>query len=135
MVAEITDLSKDAPVSVAPRPKELGSPGLTVIVVNYPRSTRTLLQACFSGALGVSTAIEAFFDGSHAQRLPPRGCRLWDALRWKEIMTSQSFTFIDPAGNQAQYTVYEPDGNSEYRQLFLSAIHASVAPFSRSIAL
>ena len=29
-------------------------------------------------------------------------------------MTSQPFTFIDPAGNQTQYTVYEPDGNNEY---------------------
>ena len=24
-------------------------------------------------------------------------------------MTTQSFTFIDPAGNQAQYTVYDAD--------------------------
>ena len=29
-------------------------------------------------------------------------------------MTSQSFTFIDPAGNQAQYTVYEADRHNEY---------------------
>ncbi len=27
---------------------------------------------------------------------------------------SQAFTFIDPAGNQAQYTVYEADRNNEY---------------------
>ena len=29
-------------------------------------------------------------------------------------MTSQSFTFIDPAGNQAQYTVYDADRRNEY---------------------
>jgi hypothetical protein len=27
---------------------------------------------------------------------------------------SQAFTFIDPGGNQAQYTVYDPDRHSEY---------------------
>ena len=27
---------------------------------------------------------------------------------------SQSFTFIDPAGNQAQYTVYDADRQNEY---------------------
>ena len=27
---------------------------------------------------------------------------------------SQSFTFIDPGGNQAQYTVYEADSRNEY---------------------
>jgi len=27
---------------------------------------------------------------------------------------SQSFTYIDPAGNQAQYTVYEADRNQEF---------------------
>jgi hypothetical protein len=30
-------------------------------------------------------------------------------------MTSQSFTFIDPAGNRAQYTVYDVDRHDEYR--------------------
>jgi hypothetical protein len=29
-------------------------------------------------------------------------------------VTSQSFTFIDPRGNQAQYTVYEADRHNEY---------------------
>jgi hypothetical protein len=29
-------------------------------------------------------------------------------------MMSQSFTFIDPAGNQAQYIVYEADRHHEY---------------------
>lgn len=29
-------------------------------------------------------------------------------------MTSQSFTFIDPAGNQAQYTVYEADRHNHW---------------------
>ncbi len=29
-------------------------------------------------------------------------------------MPSQSFTFIDPAGNQAQYTVYDVDRHNEY---------------------
>jgi hypothetical protein len=29
-------------------------------------------------------------------------------------VTSQSFTFIDPRGNQAQYTVYEADRRNEY---------------------
>jgi hypothetical protein len=29
-------------------------------------------------------------------------------------MTSQSFTFIDPIGNRAQYTVYEADRRNEY---------------------
>jgi len=29
-------------------------------------------------------------------------------------MTNQSFTFIDPAGNQAQYTVYGADFRHEY---------------------
>jgi hypothetical protein len=29
-------------------------------------------------------------------------------------MTSQSFTFIDPGGNQAQYTVYDADRRNEY---------------------
>jgi len=29
-------------------------------------------------------------------------------------MMSQSFTFIDPAGNQAQYTVYDADRHNEY---------------------
>jgi hypothetical protein len=29
-------------------------------------------------------------------------------------MTNQSFTFIDPAGNQAQYTVYSVDRHNEY---------------------
>jgi hypothetical protein len=32
----------------------------------------------------------------------------------KEIMTNQSYTFIDPAGNQAQYTVYGADRHNEY---------------------
>ena len=27
---------------------------------------------------------------------------------------SQSFTFIDPAGNQAQYTLYEKDHRNEF---------------------
>jgi hypothetical protein len=31
-----------------------------------------------------------------------------------EFMTSQSFTYIDPAGNQAQYTLYEADRRNEY---------------------
>ena len=29
-------------------------------------------------------------------------------------MISQSFTFIDPAGNQAQYFVYDADRHNEY---------------------
>jgi len=29
-------------------------------------------------------------------------------------MMTQSFTFIDPAGNQAQYTVYDADRHNEY---------------------
>ena len=29
-------------------------------------------------------------------------------------MIGQSFTYIDPAGNQAQYTVYEADRRNEY---------------------
>ena len=29
-------------------------------------------------------------------------------------MFGQSFTFIDPGGNQAQYTVYEVDRRNEY---------------------
>ena len=29
-------------------------------------------------------------------------------------MTSQSYTLIDPAGNQAQYTVYDADRRNEY---------------------
>lgn len=37
-----------------------------------------------------------------------------EVLRKEETMTSQSFTFIDPAGNQAQYTVYEADRHNEY---------------------
>jgi hypothetical protein len=32
----------------------------------------------------------------------------------REITVSQSFTFIDPAGNQAQYTVYEADWRSQF---------------------
>jgi len=32
----------------------------------------------------------------------------------REIMTNQSYTFIDPAGNQAQYTVYGADRHNEY---------------------
>jgi hypothetical protein len=31
------------------------------------------------------------------------------------LIVSQTFTFIDPAGNQAQYTVHEMDHRSEYR--------------------
>jgi len=27
---------------------------------------------------------------------------------------SQAFTYIDPAGNQAQYTVHEPDHRNEF---------------------
>lgn len=27
---------------------------------------------------------------------------------------SQSYTYIDPAGNQAQYTIYDPDRRSEH---------------------
>jgi len=30
-------------------------------------------------------------------------------------MTNQSFTFIDPGGNQAQYTVYGADHHNAYR--------------------
>jgi hypothetical protein len=30
------------------------------------------------------------------------------------IMTSQSFTFIDSGGNQAQYVVYDADRHNEY---------------------
>jgi hypothetical protein len=29
-------------------------------------------------------------------------------------MMSQTYTFIDPAGNQAQYTVYDADRHNEY---------------------
>ncbi len=29
-------------------------------------------------------------------------------------MTNQSFTFVDPAGNQAQYTVYDADRHNEF---------------------
>jgi len=29
-------------------------------------------------------------------------------------MTSQSFTFIDPGGNQAQYTIYDIDLQNRY---------------------
>jgi hypothetical protein len=29
-------------------------------------------------------------------------------------MTNQSFTFIDPGGNQAQYVVYDADRRNEY---------------------
>jgi hypothetical protein len=29
-------------------------------------------------------------------------------------MTYQSYTWIDPAGNQAQYTVYEADRHNEF---------------------
>ena len=32
----------------------------------------------------------------------------------KEIVITRSFTFIDPAGNQAQYTVYNADRHNEY---------------------
>ena len=32
----------------------------------------------------------------------------------EEDPTSQSFTFIDPAGNQAQYTVYDVDHRNEF---------------------
>ena len=32
----------------------------------------------------------------------------------KEPSVSQSFTFIDAAGNQAQYTVYEKDHRDEF---------------------
>lgn len=32
----------------------------------------------------------------------------------KETLLSQSFTFIDPGGNHAQYTVYEADHHNEY---------------------
>ena len=37
-----------------------------------------------------------------------------NAVLLKETMTSQSFTFIDPAGNQAQYTLYGADRHAEY---------------------
>jgi len=30
------------------------------------------------------------------------------------LVTSQSFTFIDPRGNQAQYTIYEADRHNEF---------------------
>ena len=30
-------------------------------------------------------------------------------------MMNQSYTFIDPGGNQAQYTVYDVDRHNEYR--------------------
>ena len=32
----------------------------------------------------------------------------------QEVITSQAFTFIDPAGHQAQYTVYDADCHNEY---------------------
>jgi len=32
----------------------------------------------------------------------------------QDIMTTQSFTFIDPAGNKAQYTVYGADRRNEF---------------------
>lgn len=39
----------------------------------------------------------------------------WSAIgSIEEVITSQSFTFIDPAGNQAQYTVYDVDRRNEY---------------------
>jgi hypothetical protein len=41
-------------------------------------------------------------------RAPP----CWTAK--KESTVSQSFTFIDTAGNQAQYTVYEKDRHEEF---------------------
>jgi hypothetical protein len=37
-------------------------------------------------------------------------------------MTSQSYTLIDPAGNQAQYTVYGADRRHEYHGQRTTAI-------------
>jgi hypothetical protein len=34
----------------------------------------------------------------------------------EEVMMSQSFTYIDPAGNQAQHTVYDVDQHNEYHR-------------------
>jgi hypothetical protein len=33
---------------------------------------------------------------------------------WKEPIVSQSYTFIDAAGNQAQYTIHEKDYRDEF---------------------
>jgi hypothetical protein len=38
----------------------------------------------------------------------------WLLLGQEDCMSSQSFTFIDPAGNQAQYTVYDADRHLEF---------------------
>ena len=45
-------------------------------------------------------------DARHA---PVVGCSI------HEITVSQSFTFIDPAGNRAQYTVYEADWRNQFQ--------------------
>ena len=33
---------------------------------------------------------------------------------WKEPIVSQSYTFIDAGGNQAQYTIHEKDYRDEF---------------------
>jgi hypothetical protein len=69
----------------------------------------------FFNPIGVLFAVTAF--SCSVGKFPLRAPRKGDpraTLSGKEIMTSQSFTFIDPAGNQAQYTVYDADRHNEY---------------------
>jgi hypothetical protein len=47
-------------------------------------------------------------------------------------MTSQSFTFIDPAGNQAQYTVYNADRNNQFHWSTEHGDHGFDATYSEA---
>lgn len=54
-----------------------------------------------------TTSTRSFVTGSDTEETYTR------TLSGKRVM-DQSFTFIDPAGNQAQYTVYDVDRHNEY---------------------
>jgi hypothetical protein len=43
---------------------------------------------------------------------------------------SQSFTYIDPAGNQAQYTVYDEDHHHQYYWSTDHGDHGSAATYA-----
>lgn len=78
---------------------------------NIPDYTRGRISG-----LSNYTSILARNRGHYKSELPHPDCYTSVSAkpRTGRRMIGQSFTFIDPGGNQAQYTVYEADRHNEY---------------------
>jgi len=97
----------------SPRAVPIADP--SILEAETPETPLRQLSSGFFNPTGALSAVTAF---SCSDGKSPLGARRkaqrTGGLCGKEIMTSQSFTFIDPAGNQAQYTVYDADRHNEY---------------------